>query len=388
VTHRPRTVFVNHSAEPGGGELALYDLVRATPDARVILFSEGPFVAMLEAARITPRMIDAGSVLDIRRTDGLVSMLGKAPALAALAVRLASALRTADVVYANSQKAFIASALAAPIARRPLIWHLHDILTASHFSGPVRRVAVGLSNRVARAVIANSDATARAYREAGGRCAVTVVHNGIDPQPFDGLDREGRRGELAETIGSGDAPILGLFGRLAPWKGQHVAIEALTLVPRAHLVLVGGALFGEHEHEASLRRQVDVSGLNGRVHFLGFRSDVPALMAGVDVALHCSTAPEPFGRVIAEAMMAGTPVIATAAGGALEIVEDGRSGLLVPPDDAAALAASIRRLLDDGDGATRLAEAGASRARADFTLDASVARIHEVIAAVARARAD
>lgn len=382
----PRTVFVNHSAEPGGGELALLDLVRDTPGARVLLFADGPFAAMLEAAGVTPQLVEAGAVLDIRRDDGLLASLAKAPALAALTLRLARALRAGDVIYANSQKAFVATALAAPLARRPLIWHLHDILTASHFSGPIRRVAVALSNRVARAVIANSEATAEAYRAAGGRRPVTVVHNGIDPRPFDALDRDRQRAALAAAIGSGDAPILGLFGRLAPWKGQHVAIEALARTRDAHLVLIGGALFGEHEHQAALRRQVDASGLDGRVHFLGFRSDVPALMAGVDLALHCSTAPEPFGRVIAEAMMAGVPVIATAAGGALEIVEDGRSGLLVPPGDAAALAAAIGTLLGDRVGTARLAEAGRARARAHFGLDASVARIHAVVAAVGGSR--
>lgn len=379
-----KVAFVNHSAEPGGGELALLDLVGATPGAQVLLFADGPFVPMLERVGVTPRIIDAGAVLDIRRDAGLLKLLFKLPALAALVARLASALRGSDVAYANSQKAFVASALAAPLTRRPLIWHLHDILTETHFSGPVRRVAVGLSNRFAHSVIANSQATADAYIAAGGRRPVTVAHNGIDPRPFDPSAREALRAALAADIGSGTAPILGIFGRLASWKGQHVAIDALSRIPEAHLVLVGGALFDEAPHEAALRRQVADAGLSERVHFLGFRSDVAALMGGVDIALHCSTAPEPFGRVIVEAMMAGTPVIASAAGGALEIVEEGKSGLLTPPSDAQSLATAINGLLRDPDRARQLAETGRARAMAHFSLDSSIAQLHAIIAKVAR----
>lgn len=379
----PHVAFVNHSAEPGGGELALFDLVRATPEARVILFSDGPFAAMLKAAGIDPKLIDAGAVLDIRRDDGLATIIARSPAIVGLVGRLVKAIRASDVTYANSQKAFIAAALAAPLARRPLIWHLHDILTEAHFSGPVRRVAIALSNRCARAVIANSSATAIAYRDAGGRCPVSIIHNGIDPLPFDPSANASHRAALADTIGSGTAPILGMFGRLAPWKGQHVAIDALSRISGAHLVLVGAALFEEHTHEAALRRQVEAAGLTDRVHFLGFRTDVPALMGGVDIALHCSTAPEPFGRVIVEAMMAQTAVIAAAAGGALEIVEDGRTGLLTSPGDVGSLAMAIRSLLDAPDHARRLASAGRVMALSRFSLDTATARIHAVIAATA-----
>jgi glycosyltransferase involved in cell wall biosynthesis len=380
----PRVAFVNHSAEPGGGELALFDLVRATPDARVILFSDGPFAGMLRDIGIEPQWIRAGAVLDIRRTDSLPAIAARMPALAGLTLRLAKSLRHSDVVYANSQKAFIAAALAAPLARRPLIWHLHDILTEAHFSGTVRRAAIALGNRFAEGVIANSTATATAYRDAGGTRPVEVIHNGIDPRPFAALDRDRCRNALATAIGSGAAPILGVFGRIAPWKGQHVAIDALAHVPDVHLVLVGGALFGEDDHDAALRRQVADAGLQSRVHFLGFRSDIPALMSGVDIALHCSTAPEPFGRVIVEAMMAEVPVIATAAGGALEIVEDGRTGLLVAPGDSVSLAAAVRTLLDDTARAAQLASAGRAAALSRFSLDASVSRIHAAIAATRR----
>ena len=379
----PLVTFVNHSAELGGGELALLDLARATPRARAVLLSDGPLNALLAEAGTMVRTIDAGRVLEIRRTDGLLAALGKCPGLFALGLRLASEIRRSEVVYANSQKAFVAVALAAFLTRRPLLWHLHDILDGAHFSGPIRKVAITLSNRFAHGVIANSIATADAYRKAGGRSPVTVIHNGIDSAKFDPGKRTQYRAELASAIGSGSSPIIGLFGRLAAWKGQHVAIEALTQMPGVHLVLVGGALFDETPYENDLRAQVAAANLTDRVHFLGFRQDIPELMGGVDVAIHCSTAPEPFGRVIVEAMMAGTPVIASAAGGALEIVDDGETGLLVPSDAPELLATALRKLFDDPAGAQRMATQALGMATSRFSLDASVTRLHAQIATAA-----
>ncbi len=91
---------------------------------------------------------------------------------------------------------------------------------------------------------------------------------------------------------------------------------------------------------------VESEGLANRAHFLGFRDDVPALMKGVDIVAHTSIAPEPFGRVVVEGMLAGKPVIAARDGGVTEIIDDGRDGLLVPSGDANALAAAIRQLAD------------------------------------------
>ena len=124
-----------------------------------------------------------------------------------------------------------------------------------------------------------------------------------------------------------------MFGRLAAWKGQHVFIRALAGVPDLHAVIVGGALFGEEAYEADLKRLCAELGVADRVHFLGFRRDIPRLMRMMDLIVHASTAPEPFGRVLVEAMLARTPLIASRAGGALEIVQDRVSGRLVAPDD-------------------------------------------------------
>ena len=129
--------------------------------------------------------------------------------------------------------------------------------------------------------------------------------------------------------------------------------------PEVQVVLVGDALFGEDAYVERLKLRAAKPDLAGRVHFLGFQQDVPRLMRAMDVIVHCSTAPEPFGLVIVEGMLARRPVIASAAGGALEIMT-GESGLLVAPGDATALRSAITRLLENPELARRLAEEGAS----------------------------
>jgi glycosyltransferase involved in cell wall biosynthesis len=154
-----------------------------------------------------------------------------------------------------------------------------------------------------------------------------------------------------------------MFGRIAPWKGQHVFVEALALLvqqyPTVH-GLIAGAAEGDSGAAYALEVQaaIDALGLAGRLHMLGFRADVPDLLAAVDCVAHCSVAPEPFGRVIIEGMAAGRPVVAAAAGGALEIIADGVDGLLTPPGDVRALAQALGRLLADPAEAARLGQAG------------------------------
>ncbi len=376
-------LLLDHSGELGGGELSLFDYASTTRlPVQVAVFESGPFVDRLRDAAVAVEVISAGAVLDVRRNNGIAKVLGIIPSLTRSIVALSRRMRGAQLVYANSQKALVVAALANGIARRPLIWHLHDIMTAAHFSGTMRRVAISLSNRFATHLIANSHATEVSYRQAGGKLPVTVVHNGINAAPFADVDRAAVRAALVRDTGIPEgAPIVALFGRLSSWKGQDVAIAAIAAVPGAHLVLVGSAMFGDGAFEAALRRDVTARGIGDRVHFLGFRNDVAALMSGVDVIVHASTAPEPFGRVIAEAMMAGTPVIASAAGGATEIVEDG-TGLLVLPGDVDALASAIRHLIADPVAAAAMAARARAMALARFALSVATVQTDAVVMAV------
>jgi glycosyltransferase involved in cell wall biosynthesis len=383
----PRVLFVDHAAVLGGAELSLLDLAGGMRErATVLLFQDGPFRERLEEAGVTAAVLPAPpALLDIRR--GGRAGAASAPSVAAHALRLVPECRRHDVVYANSQKAFAVAAFAGWIARRPVVWHLRDLLTPEHFSASHRRLVTGLARRFATRVVANSAATRDAFVAAGGPAEhVRVVYNGIDPAPFEAVD-DGDAARLRAELGVGDAPLVGVFSRLAEWKGQHHLLDALAGLPAAHALLVGDALFpGDEAYATGLRERAAQPDLAGRVHFLGFRRDVPALMRACDVVAHTSAAPEPFGRVIVEGMLARRPVVATAAGGAVELVADGRTGLLVPPGDARALRDALARLFGEPTLGARLAEAGAEEARRRFGVERMRAEVADLVAEVGRGR--
>ena len=379
---KPRILFVDQSGALGGAELYLLDVAhhfRAT--SKVVLFEDGPFRARLEEEGVAAEvLLSARDLLGVRKQGGFREALRVVPALLRTVRQLAQRARAYDLIYANSQKALVASALAGTWVRRPVVWNLHDLLTAEHFSAVNRRVAVALANGLTKRVIANSQASLDAFAAAGGDVSKGgIVYNGIDAARFQGAGEE--RNRLRRSLGVEGVPVVGVFSRLARWKGQHVLIEALSRLEDAHVLLVGEALFGEDDTYARrLRRQVEQGGLENRVHFLGFRDDVPALMQLCDVVAHTSVAPEPFGRVVVEAMLAETPVVASRAGGPLEIVDHERTGLLVQPGDAGALAVALRRLLENPVFASTLATSARKEARKRFSVETMTTQIEHELA--------
>jgi glycosyltransferase involved in cell wall biosynthesis len=149
-----------------------------------------------------------------------------------------------------------------------------------------------------------------------------------------------------------------------------------------HAVIAGGALFGEEEHEQRMKALAHELGVAGRVTFAGHVEEVVAIMAACDVVVHCSTAPEPFGRVIVESMFVGTPVIASDAGGAREILTNGVTGQLTPMNDAPALAAAITRYLDEPDWARTVAAKAQTDAESRFSAAAMTERFNEILQTV------
>lgn len=383
---QPRVLFVNHTGMLGGGELTLLEVARMMRDrCEVLLLSDGPFRPALEAAGVRTTVQGGGSpLLAMRRDQGGGIRVAAAAARSALGV--ARRARRFDLIYANSQKAFVVAAAAGKFARRPVLWYLHDILSPANFSRNNLRVVVGLANVACARVLGNSQATLHAFRREGGREGLAhLAYPGIDPREYLGVSR--REVERARaSISPHPGPVIGVFSRLAPWKGQHVVLDAAARLPEVQIALVGEALFGEHDYAEALRARAQALGIADRVHFLGFRSDVPALMQAVDVVVHSSISPEPFGRVIVEGMLAARPVIATRAGGAVEILQHGRTGLLVGPGSSAELAREVGRLLHDPDQRRQLGWEARADAIRRFSLAPSLATLDAHIREVARAR--
>ena len=336
-----KVLFLDQSGKPGGAELCLVDIAKPYGEnALVGLFADGNFRKLLEENQVPVEVLTTQAI-KVGKQSGLFQALGSLGQIVPLITQVVQRARKYDLIYANTQKALVVGAVASFLARRPLVYHLHDILSLEHFSKTNLRVAVNLINRCAALVIANSQASKMAFLEAGGKPdLVRVVYNGFAAKNYEVDELEVRN--LRENLKLEDKFVIGHFSRLSPWKGQHILIDALSQCPQdVVVILVGDALFGEQEYVKDLHQKVAGLGLENRVNFLGFRADIPQLMTMCDLITHTSIAAEPFGRVIVEAMLCGKPVIAAEAGGAMELVEDGINGFLVTPGEPQKLAQVI-----------------------------------------------
>ena len=267
-------------------------------------------------------------------------------------------------------------------ARRPLVFWAHNAPGGRHWLERwARRTPPDL-------VVANSRWTASAVPKLfpGLRCEVAYVPVS-EPAA---TDRGAARRRLRAALGApADAVVVVQASRLEPWKGHALLLEALAGLGDAPSwicwVAGGPQRPAEAQYLEQLRQDAARRGIAGRVRFLGQRSDVPELLAAADVHCQPNTEPEPFGIAFVEALYAGLPVVTTAIGGALEIVDES-CGVLTPPGDAAALAASLRRLLTDEVTRRRLGDAGRERARALCDPPVRLAKIAGLFAAVVNGR--
>ena len=363
-----KILFLDQSGKPGGAELCLIDIAKPYRDRSLVgLFADGDFRKLLQQHQI-PVEILAIQPIQVRKQSNFLQSLASVGQLAPLLAKVVQTAKKYDVIYANTQKALVIGALASFLARRPLVYHLHDILSSEHFSQTNLRIAVTLANRFASLVIANSQASQTAFVQAGGNAKLTeIVYNGFDSQNYQTSEFEVKK--LREQLGLEGKFVVGHFSRLAPWKGQHILIEALSeCPPEVTVILVGDALFGEQDYVQQLHEQVTQLKLENRVKFLGFRADVPQLMSACDLVAHTSTAPEPFGRVIAEAMLCGRPVVAAKAGGAIELVEHGVNGFLVTPGEIAELTQVINTCVAESEMTATIANHGRAIASQRFDI--------------------
>jgi glycosyltransferase involved in cell wall biosynthesis len=374
-------LFVSYTAVLGGGELCLLDSAHAYRDtSQVLLLTDGVLRSRLEDLGVKVEVLNSSrSLADVKVSSGLASLKSIGD-LWRLGKQIAQKSKAFDLIHANNQKGFVVSAIARLFGGAPVVWHLHDILTADIFSPINRRIAVTLANWFAARVIVNSQATGEAFVAAGGkRELLRIVYNGFDREVFDRIDdhQADFRSELGIPI---NKSLVGMFSRLSYWKGQHILLEAASLLPDVHVLLVGEALFGEAEYTEKLKNIAAQTSLQGRVHWLGFRQDIPRLMKACDAIAHCSTAPEPFGRVIVEAQLAQRPAIATIGGGTGEIIEHEVTGLLIPPNDPQLLAEAMQQIFSDRAATKKMLETGYVQAKTKFSIPSVCAAFEIAIA--------
>lgn len=286
------------------------------------------------------------------------------------AVRLARVFRRAhaDVVHlGNGVRANFDGLLACFLTRTPVLCHVKGFEKyAARERWAARRIGalVSMTNAV-EAHCRRHGVTARTMR---------VIYDGVDAAGF--ATQQGRQAVRAQFGLENGVPCVGVVGNIQEWKGQAVLVEAMAqvvrAVPQARALIVGGvhragAAYGEH-----IRSRVRELGLDGVVLETGFRRDIADVMNALDVVVHTSVRPEPFGRVILEGMLLGKPVVASAAGGVPELIEDGRTGFLTSPGDPTALAARLIPLLRDTELRGQIGQCAQASAKERFSLQGHV----------------
>jgi glycosyltransferase involved in cell wall biosynthesis len=360
---RLRVVYLDHVARLSGGEIAMLRLLPAltrSVQPHVILGEEGPLVDRLveQGASVEVLPMSARS-RDLRRdriTPGLEALI-IVPTTALYVLRLARRLRqiNPDIVHTNSLKAGVYGSVAARLAGVPVLWHVRDRIDTDYLPRTAVAFLRVLIPRLASTVVANSDATLRSL---GHRHAGTAYHVVPEVALAPRMPRD--------RVSDAKSLRIGVVGRLAPWKGQDTFLEAFACAfpdVQHRAVVIGAALFGEDAYATALHLKAESLGIASRVEFRGFREDVMSELAELDILVHASTTPEPFGQVVLEGLVAGVPVVASSAGGPGEIITDGVNGLLYPGGDARRLASRLRELAEDRGLRSRLSAAGRVRAQ-------------------------
>jgi glycosyltransferase involved in cell wall biosynthesis len=378
-----RIVYLNPCGNFGGAETSLRELlasVRAAEPAwqlTLVLGEDGPLggVARDLGVRVIvkpfPRELARIGDTTGSRFAGIWSLLWAAGKTARYGWRLAGLIREIhpDIIHTNGLKMHLLGVLVRP-RHTPLVWHIHDYVSKRRFTGRLLR----LFRKACTLAIANSRSVASDLQVLLPGLRVTTIYNAVDLARF---TPNGKRLDLDALSGlppaSPEIVRVGLVATFARWKGHKVFLEALgqaaSQVP-VRGYIVGDAIYqtnGSQWSRLELEETVARLGLARNLGFTGFVADTAAVMRSLDIVVHASTDPEPFGMVIVEAMACGKAVIVSQAGGASELFTDGEDALGHPPGDAAALARQITRLACDESLRRRLGQAGRARA----------ARIHD-----------
>ncbi|MBI2283792.1 MAG: glycosyltransferase family 4 protein [Bacteroidetes bacterium] len=341
----------------------------------VVLSGPGPLAAELEKEGIEVLFVQLGILR--RKYKSIPGILNRLCVLrkAFNTIRQLIRDKNIQVVYSNTT-AVIVGAFAAKATHTRHVWHVHEIIEKPRW---VAWFLGKLVNRYSTAVIVVSQAVAQNWGRYVAAHKLKRVYNGIDYAPYQHPSNQ-LRTELAlppHTL------IVGMVGRVHHWKGQdyflQIAAELAKQVSSIHFVMIGDVFPGYEYLYEKLSTQKKEAGLESLVTDMGYRTDVPALLQGFDIFVLPSILPDPFPTVILEAMASGKPVVATRHGGALEMVDEGRTGILIPVNDARSAADLMQPWILDPLQRSAMGEAGRQRVLTHFSLEAFEAEMIKVL---------
>ena len=386
-----RIVFLNPSGQMGGAEVALLDVLASLREAapewtlELIISGDGPVATRAAALGVVTTVLPfpvslsrlgdaslAGANKNGSNRLQLLRQLAFAnPGIAGYVSKLRKLLRQSrpDLIHSNGFKMHLLGAMARPRGV-PLVWHVHDYVQSRPFMATLLKV---FRKRCSLAVV-NSNSVGRDLKAVCGEAfPIQTVYNGVDTKAFspcgDRLDLDSLSGLSPAEPGT---IRVGLLGTLARWKGHETFLTALSLLAPEIPVrgyVIGDALYQTEGSQTSLVELRDIAqrlGISSRVGFTGFVPEPASAMRALNIVVHASTQPEPFGLVIIEAMACGRAVVVSEAGGAAELIDVGVNALSHTPGDAAQLAERITQLAGDSELRARLGAAGRATAEARF----------------------
>jgi glycosyltransferase involved in cell wall biosynthesis len=364
-----RVLFLSPAAQLGGAERCLLDCVAALREhggvqVSVIALADGP---LLERARSLgastqvvppPRnlasMGESGTASDA--WSALLALVSATPELMHFLARLRAAVVEArpEVVHTNGMKAHLLGGLIAPAHAR-LVVHLHDFISVRRASSWLLPALQRIRSRTV--FIANSRAVERDFVRLAGGAEVRTIYNVVDTTYFH--DGAAEPDWLAQLAGleppTPETTTFGLIATYARWKGHGLFIEAAGLLRQsrpetpARFYVIGGPIYetvGSQVHATELLQQARAAGLGPHFGLIPFQDDIARVYRALNVIVHASTQPEPFGRTIVEAMACARPTIVARAGGAVELFDEGVNALGFEPGNAAQLAQVMTRIFD------------------------------------------
>lgn len=320
----------------GGGELMLWHLLKYGNDKGiewVVIFQEdGPLVQRVTEANIKTRVIKSGR---LRQTNRFVLSILK------IAVFLHQEKVNALINW--MPKAQLYGSPAAFFARIPSLWFQLGFPT-----GLLDRVATRLP---AIGIFTLSHFATEKQSALSPRRTMRMVYPGVELDQFNSNALCSPRLMRQHLHLPSEGPLIGIVGRLQKWKGMHLLIKAMPQIlksyPQASCVIVGDEVGEKLEYQTYLKQIIQELNLKDRIHFVGLQQNVAEWMQAMDVVVHASIEPEPFGIVVIEALALGKPVVAADAGGPTEVIRNGENGLLTPSGNVNALALAILRYLDN-----------------------------------------
>ena len=382
VHSRPAAILYAHSSdEMYGSDVVLFELVRRLDPTRfrplVVTPTDLQYEGLLSRALANVHIEHQALDMPVLRRRHL-SPAGL-PAFGRRLWRgprsLEALIRERDIVLAHTNTAAVwGAALAARRAGVPHLWHVHEIITHPVW---IRRFTAWIIARYSDHVVAISRAVADHLLTDQPDLAprLSVIHDAVDTTRFrPDIDARSLR---AEWRVRDDEVLVGVVGRISAWKGQDFFLQAFARArsnaPNLRAVIVGDVVPGETWRRDALQQKARELGVADRVIWAGYRTDSERVMAALDVLALPSIRPEPFGMVVVEAMAAGKPVIATAAGGPLETVLDRKTGRLVSPRDPQDMAQALVELALRPDLRARWGEQARKRVERHFGFERHVA---------------